>query len=86
MKNVSQPLLGWPAIRALNIFTNVNTIFHNKDSIKALFPEVFSGLEKLGKPYAIKLKPGAKSFCLRTPRRIPLSLEKAARLELNSIE
>ena len=44
MKNVSQPLLGWPAIRALNIFTNVNTIFYDEDWIKALFPEVFSGL------------------------------------------
>ena len=31
VKNVFEPLLGWPAIRALNIFTNVNTIFHNED-------------------------------------------------------
>ena len=31
VKNVSQPLLGWPAIRALNIFTNVNTIFYDED-------------------------------------------------------
>ena len=66
VKSVSQPLL----VCALNIFTNVNIIFHNKDSIKALFPEEFSGLGKLGKPYAINLKPDAKSFCLRTPRRI----------------
>ena len=31
VKNVSQPLLSWPAIRALNIFTNVNTIFYDED-------------------------------------------------------
>ena len=37
VKNVSQPLLGWPAMRALNILTNVNTIFYDEDSIKALF-------------------------------------------------
>ena len=43
-------LLSWPAIRTLNIFTNVTTIFRNKDSIKALFPEVFLNLRKLGKP------------------------------------
>ena len=86
MKNVSQPLLGWPAIRALNILTIVNTIFHNKNSIKTLFTEVFSGLGKLRKLYAIKLKPEAESFRLRMPRRIPLPLEKAARSELKSME
>ena len=85
-KNVSQPLLGWPDICALNIFINVNMIFHNENLIKALFLEVFLGLGKLGKTYAIKLKPDAKSFCLRTARRIPLLLEKATRLELKNME
>ena len=80
VKNVSQPLLGWPAIDALNIFTNVNTVFHNKDWIKTLFPEVrvFSSLGKLRKPYAIKLKPDAKLFFLRMPKQIPLPFKKAA--------
>ena len=53
VKNVSQPLLSWPAIRALNIFTNVNIIFYNEESVKA---------------YTIKLKPDAKLFCLRMQR------------------
>ena len=51
-----------------------------------MFPKAFSGLKKLGKLYAIKWKPDAKSFCLRAPRRAPLPLEKATRLELKSME
>ena len=66
----------------MNIFTNVNMIFHSKDFIKALFPEVFSGLGKLGKPYAIKLKPDTKLFCLRMQGQGRLPLE----LELKSME
>ena len=54
--------------------------------MKSLFPEVFLGLGKLGKPYTIKLKPKTKSFCLGTPRRIPLPLEKVVKLELKSME
>ena len=50
---------------------NVDMIFHNEDLIKALFPEVFSSLGKLGKHCAIKLKPDTKSFCLKMPKWIP---------------
>ena len=81
---MSQLLLNWPAIHALNIFINFNMIFHNEDLIKALFPEVFSSLGKLGKPRAIKLKPDTTSFFLKTSRWIPLPLKKAVWLELKS--
>ena len=54
--------------------------------MKSFFPEVFLGLGKLDEPYTIKLKPKTKSFCLGTPRRIPLPLEKAVKLELKSME
>ena len=51
-----------------------------------MFPEVFLGLERPGKPYAMKLNPDAKSFCLKMPWQIPLPLKKAAQLELKSME
>ena len=39
-----------------------------KESVKIRFPNVFSGLGKLGSPYQIKLKVGAKPFCLASLR------------------
>ena len=86
MKNLTQPLLGWPAVIALHIFANVNPVFGIEKSVKSMFPSVFLGLGKgkLGGPYFIKLKLNANLFCLGTPRRIPL--EKAVLLELKNME
>ena len=86
LKKLTQSLLGWPAICALHVLANINPIFESAESVKSLFPEVFSDLGKLSEPYTIKLKPKTKSFCLGTPRRIPLPLEKAVKLELKSME
>ena len=86
MKELTQSLLGWPAICALHVFANINPIFESAESVKSLFPEVLFGLGKLGEPYTIKLKPKTKSFCVGTPRKIPFPLEKAAKLELISME
>ena len=86
VEKLTQSLLGWPAIQALNIFSNVNSVADAKESVKPRLPKVFSGLVKLGNPYQIKLKLGAKPFCVATPRRIPLSLEEAVKLELKIME
>ena len=77
MENLTQSLLGWPAIKALNLFSNVGSFHDVKEFVKIRFPNVSSGLEKLGSPYQIKLKHGAKPFRLPSPRRIPLPLEEA---------
>ena len=43
VKELTQSLLGWPAICALHVFANINPIFESAESVKSLFPEVFSG-------------------------------------------
>ena len=49
------PLLGWPAIKALNALSAVN-------NVKEMFPSVFTGLGNLKEPYEIKLKQNANRF------------------------
>ena len=74
-----QPLLGWPAIKALDVLSAVN-------SVKEMFPLVFSGLGKLKEPYEIKLKPDAKPFYLAAPRRVPIPLQQPVIAELKEME
>ena len=84
VKELTQSLLGWPAICVLHVFANINPIIKSAESVKSLFPEMFLGLGKLGEPYTIKLKPKTKSFCLGTPRRIPLPEVESSRTSLAS--
>ena len=86
VEKLKQSLLGWPAIKALNIFSNVNSVVDAKEFVKLRFPKVFSGLGKLGDPYQIKSNLGAKPFCIANPKRIPLPLEEAVKLELKNME
>ena len=55
INSLFQPLLSWPAIKALNVLSAVN-------NAKEMFPSVFTGMGNLKKPYEIKLKRDAKPF------------------------
>ena len=57
VRNVKQNLLGFPAIRALQVLKHVNAV---KQSTPEQFPTLFTGLGTLkGEPYEICLKPEA---------------------------
>ena len=53
-----------------------------KDDIVKKYPMLFQGLGKLEGEHAIHLKEGTTPFCLTTPRRVPLSLMKKVREEI----
>ena len=69
---LSKALLGKPAIESLNLVTRVDSV--DKDSCKAKYPELFTGLGSLEGKYTIKLKPNSTPFALTTPRRVALPL------------
>ena len=71
--------MGWPAIKALDVLSAVN-------SVKEMFPLVFSKLGKLKELYEIKLKPDAKPFYLAAPRRVPIPLQQPVIAELKEME
>ena len=80
VKNLRTPLLGRPAIVALGLLIRVDSI--EMENIKACYPKLCSDLGEIQQPYAIKLKPGAVPFSVKTPRRIPLPLVGKVKKEL----
>ena len=86
VKNLHKPLVGLPAIKALNLVARVSTINLNKEVILSQFSQLFSGLGRLQGEYEITLNSDATPFALSTPRRIPLPLMKEVKHELERME
>ena len=53
-----------------------------KDRVFLHYPRFFIGLCKMRNEYTIRLKEGAKPFCLTTPRRVPFPLQKKVKEEI----
>ena len=87
VKSLSQPLLGWPVIQALNLVHIVNNVGNgNLSKYRDKFPSLFQGLRKFGEKYSIKMKQDFKPFCLSTPRRVPLPLQNEVIKQLKEME
>ena len=77
---LTQPLLGWPAIKSLSILKIIQGLTENK-FVKA-YPTVFTGIGTMKCEYDIQLKENAKPFCLASPRRVALPLQNAVNDEI----
>jgi len=89
VQGLRNPLLGRPAIQALKLVSvveSVEQIDQVPEDIKAQYPELFSGLGKMGSEYTIKLKEDAKPYSINTPRRIPIPLLKRTKAELKRMK
>lgn len=84
VKNLSTPLLGLPAIKALGLLVCVDSI--DMGTLKSSYTKLCSGLGMLQQPYTIKLKPDAVPFSVKTPRRISLPLVGPVKEELQRME
>ena len=90
--NLKEPLLGKPAIEALNLIQKVASIQSHlsyngiKAEAKANHPRLFKGLGKLEGEFKIKLKPDSTPFALTTPRRVALPLVSKVKAELGRME
>ena len=72
MKNLKEPLLGRPAIDALNLVQKVETIHSNhsasiEQEAKTMYPKLFKGLGELEGEFSIKLTPGSTPYAITTP-------------------
>lgn len=54
----------------LNLIARDYTI--DQETVIKLYPKLYDGLGLVQKPYTIKLKPDAKPFSIKVPRRVPL--------------
>ena len=82
IKNLQNNLLGFSAIKALELIRGFDAITQN---ISDQYPTLFSGLGTFKGEYAIKLQPDAKPFCLFTPRNIPLPLLEKVHKEMRTM-
>ncbi len=85
IQGLQSNLLGFPAIRNLNLIKRVDSI-STVDAIKQRFAKIFEGLGTLGEEYQIKLKEDATPYSLYTPRNVPLPLHEKVKEELERIE
>ncbi|XP_037518504.1 uncharacterized protein K02A2.6-like [Rhipicephalus sanguineus] len=83
IESLSVPLLGLPAIQALDVVKFLGGVQAPEASLQA---DLFRGLGTLKEEYRIRLKPGATPFSLSVPRRIPIPLHETVRRELNKLE
>ena len=83
VKNLRNNLLGFPAIKALNLLSHVESVDKN---VVLQYPSLFNGLGTFAHEYKIQLKPNLKPFSLSTPRNIPLALRPKVQAELQRME
>ncbi|XP_075743966.1 uncharacterized protein LOC142802804 [Rhipicephalus microplus] len=77
------PLLGLPALQALDVVKFLDELQTPKATLRA---ELFQGLGTLKDEYTILLRPCAVPFFLSVPRRIPIPLCGVVRHELDKLE
>ena len=86
VKGLRKPLIGRPAITALKLISQVNTVKSGQHKIVSQYPTLFKGLGTIKGEYEIVLKKDARPYALATPRRIPLPLKGQVEEELKRME
>ncbi|KAK0131436.1 hypothetical protein N1851_033838 [Merluccius polli] len=84
VKDLHMGLLSRPASVRLKLVARVDTI--DQETVRMTYPKLCDGLGLVQKAYTIKLKPDAKPFSLKVPRRVPLPLMGKVKQELERME
>ena len=86
VRGLKKPLLGRPAIQALDLLQRINAVSSSTVEPKKEFPELWQGLGKCENAYTVRLKDDAKPFSISTPRRLPLPMKQKVEDELKSLQ
>ncbi len=84
--SLSRPLLGLPAIEALQLIERIDAVELPEERFKKKFPKVFIRLGRLERDYCIRLKADAVPYTFTTPCRVPIPLENKIKDELERME
>jgi len=84
-RTLTQPLLGWPAIKGMGIFSHLSNV-EAVERYRLMFPALFIGLGKLEQECHIESTPDAQPHCLYASRRDPLPLQEAVIAELQRMQ
>ena len=91
VRGLQMPLLGRPAIQALNILSQLDSLPASSGLLESevidAFPSLFSGLGVVkGPPHKIRLQDDTSPYSLMTPRRVPLPMVEKVAEELKKME
>ncbi|XP_056151372.1 uncharacterized protein K02A2.6-like [Lampris incognitus] len=86
VQKLATPLLGFPAISALQLLHPLDSVRELEAEMKEQYSKVFTGLGCLKGEYRIKLKEEAKPYALSLTRRVPLPLHDKVKEELQRME
>jgi hypothetical protein len=85
-EGLSRCLVGQPAIEALHLVQRIGAVEEKAAQIEREFPDLFNGLGKMRGSYTIQLQEGVKPHAVSTPRRVPIPLMGAVKVELQRME
>ena len=86
VRGLKKPLLGRPAIQALDLLQRINAVSTSTVEPKKEYPELWQGLGRGENAYTVRLKDDAKPFSIATPRRLPLPMKQKVEDELKSLQ
>lgn len=88
VEKLQQPLLGRPALQALQLVKRVDTLETGKSAKneKEAHPKLFTGLGKVRETYTIRLKENAVPYAVSAPRRVPLPMQQRVQEELKRLQ
>ena len=84
VKDITNNLLGFPAIKALKLLSHLKSVVD--DEIFSKYPSLFTGLGSFSQDYKINLKPIAQPYALSSPKNIPLALRQKVQTKLQYME
>lgn len=84
VRNLRVALLSRTASVRLKLIARIDNV--DLETVKKAYPKLWDGLGLVQKPYTIKLKPDAKPYSLKVPRRVPLPLLGKVKAELQRME
>lgn len=86
IENLKEPLLGTPAIKALQLI-GVGAVQEKEENYKEKYPKLFQGLGRMkDTKYVIRLEENAKPFAVAAPRRLSLPMKKKVEEELRRLQ
>lgn len=85
LRGARHNLLGKPEIREFGLLKSVNTVGQGL-GVERKYPKLFGILGTLPDTFKINLREGSEPLCLHVPRRLPIGLREATKLELERME
>ena len=86
VQGLQRNLLSLPAIKSLQLVSQVDAIASNNYEVPKRFTPLFHGLGDLEDLYDIKLKEDAQPLAIFTPRNMPIPLRAKVKEELDRME